>query len=179
MWWLSTASRTWWTQWYRCQSANNRRLKWKKPAILQPKLLNCSSMHHNIQSYLKNSHARIIIILVIALLSLLSWHADFSLPNIHFNFLYKKGFQCRLSDYGFLKLADLMESITGVVEVCILLISIYSRASLSLQFPYSFSRWNSPTKKTVRFSCRRALHSEFFRNNWKYWSNRTPGPVRP
>lgn len=27
------------------------------------------------------------------------------------------GYQCRLSDYGFLKLADLMESITGVVEM--------------------------------------------------------------
>lgn len=30
---------------------------------------------------------------------------------------YHFGYQCRLSDYGFLKLADLMEAIAGVVEV--------------------------------------------------------------
>lgn len=30
---------------------------------------------------------------------------------------YHFGYQCRLSDYGFLKLADLMESISGIVEV--------------------------------------------------------------
>ena len=30
---------------------------------------------------------------------------------------YHYGYQCRLSDYGYLKLADLMEAITGVVEV--------------------------------------------------------------
>lgn len=30
---------------------------------------------------------------------------------------YHFGYQCRLSDYGFLKLADLMESLTGIVEV--------------------------------------------------------------
>lgn len=32
---------------------------------------------------------------------------------------YHFGYQCRLSDYGYLKLADLMEAITGVVEVCL------------------------------------------------------------
>lgn len=31
---------------------------------------------------------------------------------------YHFGYQCRLSDYGFLKLADLMEAISGIVEVC-------------------------------------------------------------
>lgn len=30
---------------------------------------------------------------------------------------YHYGYQCRLSDYGYMKLADLMEAITGVVEV--------------------------------------------------------------
>lgn len=30
---------------------------------------------------------------------------------------YNYGYQCRLSDYGFLKLTDLMEAITGVVEI--------------------------------------------------------------
>lgn len=32
---------------------------------------------------------------------------------------YHFGYQCRLSDYGFLKLADLMESISGIVEVVV------------------------------------------------------------
>ena len=31
---------------------------------------------------------------------------------------YHFGYQCKLSDYGFLKLADLMEAISGVIEVC-------------------------------------------------------------
>ena len=31
---------------------------------------------------------------------------------------YHFGYQCRLSDYGLLKLADLLEAISGIVEVC-------------------------------------------------------------
>lgn len=53
---------------------------------------------------------------------------------------YHFGYQCRLSDYGFLKLADLLESISGVVEVPTFYIYIQKfttsvKASLYLYFP--------------------------------------------
>lgn len=40
-----------------------------------------------------------------------------SFEKIACSYHYIYGYQCRLNDYGFLKLADLMEAITGVVEV--------------------------------------------------------------
>lgn len=47
--------------------------------------------------------------------------SQFTIPFEKFacSYHYHFGYQCRLCDYGFLKLADLMESITGLVEVII------------------------------------------------------------
>lgn len=42
-----------------------------------------------------------------------------SFEKIACSYHYIYGYQCRLNDYGFLKLTDLMEAITGVVEVSI------------------------------------------------------------
>lgn len=45
--------------------------------------------------------------------------SQFTIPFEKFacSYHYHFGYQCRLCDYGFLKLADLMEAITGIVEV--------------------------------------------------------------
>lgn len=42
-----------------------------------------------------------------------------SFEKIACSYHYIYGYQCRLNDYGFLKLTDLMEAITGVVEVSV------------------------------------------------------------
>lgn len=68
---------------------------------------------------------------------------------------YHFGYQCRLCDYGFVKLADLMEAITGLVEVSFTRDTILSNVFFShslLSIPF---RWNSPMMKIVRFSSRR------------------------
>lgn len=51
--------------------------------------------------------------------------SQFTIPFEKFacSYHYHFGYQCRLCDYGFLKLADLMEAITGLVEVGVHILS--------------------------------------------------------
>lgn len=81
---------------------------------------------------------------------------------------YHFGYQCRLSDYGYLKLADLMEAITGVVEVCL---SLLLEFDCEFLFNSSFTnvyvyRSSFPTKKIEKYICRQRLLSEFLPNNY-------------
>lgn len=115
---------------------------------------------------------------------------------------YHFGYQCRLSDYGFLKLADLMEAISGIVEVSsftfeliyfyqeIYLISILFCQTIwnlilsdfvlfcfiFLTFA-TFFRWNFQMKRIARSHSHPKSHSVFSPNNWKNWWNRTLVPA--
>lgn len=68
--------------------------------------------------------------------------AQFSIPFEKFacSYHYQFGYQCRLCDYGFSKLADLMESICGLVEVSNRQIDYFPFASfMALDFQMEFS----------------------------------------
>lgn len=79
---------------------------------------------------------------------------------------YHFGYQCRLSDYGFMKLADLMEAISGIVEVCYLLrFILFFVLNVFLKCFVSIYRWNFRMKKTVRSFSHQKPPNVSFPNN--------------